>query len=79
MIGEPFSASATGGKLKVLLMKQHGVFTAGPTPQEALKAAVTVEHAARVSYLAESWGGPAELSAEEGKKLYDKYMKNYGQ
>lgn len=78
-IGEEFSSKAAGGKVKALLMKQHGVFTAGPNPGDALKGAVTVEHAAKVSYVAESGGEPSELPAEEGRKLYDKYMKDYGQ
>jgi len=78
-IGEQFSKKAAGGKIKALLMKQHGVFSAGPNPLDALKGAVTVEHAAKVSYVAESGGDPAELPAEEGKRLYDKYMKDYGQ
>jgi len=78
-IGVEFSEKAAGGRVKAILMKQHGVFTAGPAPTEALKAAITVEHAAHVSYVAESGGEPDELPAEEGKKLYDKYMKDYGQ
>lgn len=78
-IGEEFSAKAAGEKVKALLMKQHGVFTAGPSPGDALKAAVTVEHSGKVSHVAESGGDPEELPPEEGKKLYDEYMKNYGQ
>lgn len=78
-IGRQFSAKAAGGKVKALLMKQHGVFTAGPGPVDALKAAVTVEHSAKVSFVAESGGKPEELPSEEGKRLYEKYMNNYGQ
>ena len=78
-IGEEFSIKAAGEKVRALLMKQHGVFTAGPSSSDALKAAVTVEHSAKVSYVAESGGDPEELPAEEGKKLYDEYMNNYGQ
>lgn len=78
-IGRQFSAKAAGGKVKALLMKQHGVFAAGPGPVDALKAAVTVEHSAKVSFVAESGGEPEELPSEEGKRLYEKYMNNYGQ
>jgi len=78
-IGQQFADKASGGKLKAILMKQHGVFTAGPTPMHALKAAVTVEHSAKVAYVAETGGNPAELPAGEGKKLYEKYMNHYGQ
>jgi len=78
-IGRQFSAKAAGGKVKALLMKQHGVFAAGPGPVDALKAAVTVEHSAKVSFVAESGGEPEELPSAEGKRLYEKYMNNYGQ
>lgn len=78
-IGEEFATKAAGGKVKGLLMKQHGVFTAGSSPQDALKAAITIEHSAKISYIAESGGDPTELTPEEGRKLYDKYMKGYGQ
>lgn len=78
-IGEEFANKAAGEAVKGLLMKQHGVFTAGDSPQDALKAAITIEHSAKVSYIAESGGDPRELSPEEGQKLYDKYMKGYGQ
>ena len=78
-IGKEFSKKAGGGRLKGLIMKQHGVFTSAPSPLEALKAAITIEHSARVSYVAESGGNPSELSEEEGQKLYKKYMEHYGQ
>lgn len=78
-IGEQFSSKAAGGKIKALLMKQHGVFTAGPVPADALKAAITVEHIAKVSYVAESGGEPTEIPKEEGQRLHEKYMNNYGQ
>lgn len=78
-IGEQFSAKAAGDEIKALLMKQHGVFTAGPAPKDALKAAVTVEHIAKVSYVAETGGDPSRIPPEEGKRLHDKYMNNYGQ
>lgn len=78
-IGEEFSEKAAGDKVKGILMKQHGVFAAGPSPGDALKGAVTIEHGAKVSYVAESGGDPSELSPEEGKRLNEKYMKGYGQ
>ncbi|MBS3736207.1 MAG: class II aldolase/adducin family protein [Candidatus Bipolaricaulota bacterium] len=78
-IGEQFYVKAAGDDIKALLMKQHGVFTAGPGPKDALKGAVTVEHIAKVSYIAENGGDPEELPAEEGERLHKKYMNNYGQ
>lgn len=78
-IGEEFSEKATGEEVKGILMRHHGVFSAGPSPGDALKGAVTIEHSAKVSYLAEFSGDPSELSPEEGKRLNKKYMKDYGQ
>lgn len=78
-IGGEFAGKSAGDKIKGILMKQHGVFAAGPAPEDALKGAVTIEHSAKVSYVAESGGDPSELSPEEGKRLNEKYMKGYGQ
>lgn len=78
-IGKEFSEKAGGGIMKGLIMKQHGVFTSGPSPLGALKAAITIEHSAKVSYIAETGGDPSELSKEEGQRLYKKYMEHYGQ
>lgn len=77
-IGEEFK-NRTDGKIRGLLMKNHGVFTAGPDPKSALKAALHIEHSAKITYLAENGGNPDELSPEEAKRLHKEYLKGYGQ
>lgn len=60
-------------------MKAHGVFTAGKTPSDALKAAVIVEHSAKIAFLAELLGQPVPLPDSEVNALRSKYLKDYGQ
>jgi L-ribulose-5-phosphate 4-epimerase len=43
------------GTSPAILMKNHGVFTIGKTPEAAVKAAVMVEDVARTVYYAPSW------------------------
>lgn len=69
------------GDSPAILMKNHGVFTVGPTPRAALKAAVMVEDVARTVYLAEQLdrGGLEEIPPEEVARGHKRYMEKYGQ
>jgi len=78
-IGREFSEKACPGRFRALLMRHHGVFTAGKTPSDALTAALIVEHSARIAYLAEDAGNPAVLPEEEVRKLHERYREGYGQ
>lgn len=78
-IGKEFAEKACPGRFQALLMRNHGVFTAGRTPKDALTAAVIVEHSAKIAFLAESVGSPDTLPEEEVGALYQKYMEGYGQ
>ncbi|MCK4681464.1 class II aldolase/adducin family protein [Candidatus Bipolaricaulota bacterium] len=78
-IGKEFAEKACPGRFQALLMRNHGVFTAGKTPKDALTAALTVEHSARIAYLAEDVGNPAALPEEEVRKLHERYGEGYGQ
>jgi len=78
-IGEEFAAKTRPGRFRALLMRHHGVFTAGKTPSDALTAALIVEHSAKIAFLAESVGSPNILPEEEVTSLYQKYMEGYGQ
>ncbi len=44
-------------------MKNHGVFTIGPSPKATLKTAVTLEDAAKTVFLAMLQGTPVEIPA----------------
>jgi L-ribulose-5-phosphate 4-epimerase len=67
------------GSSPAVLLKNHGVFTVGPTGEAALKAAVMVEDIARTVWLALQIGQPDEIPAEMIEKLHDRYQHDYGQ
>jgi L-ribulose-5-phosphate 4-epimerase len=67
-----------GDSLAVLL-KNHGVFTIGPTAEAAVKAAVMVEDVARTVWLALQIGTPDEIPPELVAKLHHRYTHDYGQ
>lgn len=75
-IGEEILRSI--GHSPAILMKNHGVFTIGKSPEAALKAAVMVEDVARTVWLALQIGQPEELPAEEVNANYDRYQHRYG-
>jgi L-ribulose-5-phosphate 4-epimerase len=67
------------GHSPACLLKNHGVFTVGPTGEQALKAAVMVEDVAKTVWLALQLGKPDEIPAEEIAKLHERYTNVYGQ
>ena len=62
-----------------VLLKNHGVFTIGPTAEAAVKAAVMVEDVARTVWLALQLGQPDEIAAEDVARLHNRYTHDYGQ
>ncbi len=67
------------GSSPAILMKNHGVFTIGRTPEAALKAAVMVEDAARTVFYALQLGQPDEIPPEEVDRAHRRYLEHYGQ
>ncbi len=67
------------GNSPAILLKNHGVFTVGPDPQSAVKAAVMVEDVAHTSWLALQLGQPDEIGTEDLEKLHKRYTQEYGQ
>ncbi|MBN1642133.1 MAG: L-ribulose-5-phosphate 4-epimerase [Anaerolineae bacterium] len=67
------------GASPAVLLKQHGVFTVGPTVEAAVKAAVMVEDVARAVWLAMQLGEPVEIPPDAVAKLHDRYTNVYGQ
>ncbi len=67
------------GNSPAILMKNHGVFTVGRTPEEAVKAAVMVEDVARTVFYAMLLGQPEEIPPEEVARAHRRYLKEYGQ
>jgi len=69
----------SNSNLQAVLVRNHGVFTFGETPESALKAAVMLEDIAKTCHLALLLGKPKELPEREVKKWYTRYHKVYGQ
>lgn len=67
------------GDSRAVLLKNHGVFTVGPTAEAAVKAAVMVEDVARTVWIALQMGRPEEIPPAEVKKLHQRYSRVYGQ
>lgn len=67
------------GRSPAILMKNHGVFTIGPTPEAAVKAAVMVEDVARTVFIARQLGEPQIIPAEDIERLHQRYTQEYGQ
>jgi len=67
------------GDSPAILMKNHGVFTIGRTPEAAVKAAVMVEDVARTVYYALQLGQPDEIPPEEVARARRRYLEDYGQ
>jgi L-ribulose-5-phosphate 4-epimerase len=67
------------GSSPAILMKNHGVFTIGKTPEAAVKAAVMVEDVARTAFYAFQLGQPDEIPPEEVARAHKRYLEEYGQ
>jgi L-ribulose-5-phosphate 4-epimerase len=69
----------TIGSSPAVLLKNHGVFTVGPTGEAAVKAAVMVEDVARTVWFALQLGQPEEIPPDLVEKLHHRYTNIYGQ
>jgi len=67
------------GRSSAILLKNHGVFTVGPTPVAAVKAAVMVEDIAATVWAALQIGTPDILSDDVVEQLHRRYTTVYGQ
>ena len=67
------------GSSPAVLLKNHGVFTIGPTVTKAVQAAVMVEDIAHAVWLALQLGAPDEISPDDVAKLHHRYTHVYGQ
>ena len=67
------------GSSMACLLKNHGVFTIGPSGKGAVKAAVMVEDVARTIFFAKQIGQPDEIPDEMVARLHYRYTHDYGQ
>lgn len=78
-IGREVVRVLKGHTSSAIVMQNHGVFTLGKTPKDALKAAVMCEDVARTSFLAVQLGTPTPIAEEDIARLYERYQNVYGQ
>ncbi len=62
-----------------IILQNHGVFTIGKTPRDALKAAIMCEDVAKTSFLAMQLGNVKPLATDDIERLYQRYQNQYGQ
>ena len=67
------------GQSPAILLKNHGVFTVGPTAEAAVKAAVMVEDIAATVWAALQLGTPDVLDDDAVERLHRRYTTVYGQ
>jgi L-ribulose-5-phosphate 4-epimerase len=78
-IGRAIAVTLSGHRSPAVLMRSHGVFTIGPGPRDAIKAAVMCEDVARTVHLARVLGEPIPLAEEDIDALHHRYQTVYGQ
>jgi L-ribulose-5-phosphate 4-epimerase len=67
------------GDSPAILLKQHGVFTVGPSAEAAVKTAVMVEDIAATVWAALQIGTPEPLPGGAVERLHQRYTTEYGQ
>ena len=67
------------GRSSAILLKNHGVFTIGPSARAAVKAAVMVEDIAATVFAALQLGTPDILPDDAVERLHRRYTTVYGQ
>ena len=78
-IGRVVVETLASHRSPAVLLRSHGVFTLGPDPRAAIKAAVMCEDVARTVHLARALGDPIPLAAEDIDALHHRYQNVYGQ
>jgi L-ribulose-5-phosphate 4-epimerase len=78
-IGEGIVATLTGHRSRAVLMQNHGVFTIGSSPRDAVKAAVMAEDVARTVHIARQLGEVIPIPQQSIDALFDRYQNVYGQ
>lgn len=78
-IGEGIVSTLVGHRSRAVLMQNHGVFTIGSSPRDAVKAAVMAEDVARTVHLSRQLGEPIPIPQDKIDALFDRYQNVYGQ
>jgi L-ribulose-5-phosphate 4-epimerase len=78
-IGRGIVETLRGHRSRAVLMANHGPFTIGSSPRDAVKAAVMCEDAARSVHLAMQGGAVVPIPQDKIDALYNRYQNVYGQ
>ena len=78
-IGRGIVATLRDSRSPAVLMRNHGVFTVGPSAKAAVKAAVMTEDVARTVHFSRQLGEPLLIDQADVDKLYARYQNVYGQ
>lgn len=78
-IGQGIVATLSGSRSPAVLMRNHGVFTIGPSAKAAVKAAVMTEDVARTVHFARQLGDLIPIAPADVDSLYVRYQNVYGQ
>jgi L-ribulose-5-phosphate 4-epimerase len=78
-IGAGIVATLARHRSRAVLMQNHGVFTIGASPRDAVKAAVMAEDVARTVHIARQLGEVIPIPQEKVDALFDRYQNVYGQ
>ncbi len=78
-IGRGIVDTLRGHRSRAVLMQNHGPFTIGVSPSDAVKAAVLCEDVARTVHLARQGGELIPIPQEKIDALFARYQNVYGQ
>ena len=78
-IGRGIVETLRDSRSPAVLMRNHGVFTIGPTARAAVKAAVMCEDVARTVHISRQLGEPIAIDQQHVDALFDRYQNVYGQ
>ena len=78
-IGRGIVETLRESRSPAVLMRNHGVFTIGPTARAAVKAAVMCEDVARTVHISRQLGEPIAIDQQHVDALFDRYQNVYGQ
>jgi L-ribulose-5-phosphate 4-epimerase len=78
-IGRGIVDTLAGHRSRAVLMQNHGPFTIGASPRDAVKAAVMLEDVARTTHLAREAGPLIAIPQDAIDRLFDRYQNAYGQ
>jgi L-ribulose-5-phosphate 4-epimerase len=78
-IGRGIVETLKNHRSRAVLMQNHGPFTIGVNPKDAVKAAVMCEDAARTIHIARQAGDLVPIPQAEIDSLFNRYQNVYGQ